>query len=292
MRRLVGYLLLIFAVFLMCGESSFAQTGSRQGYLGFDRNDYPGDAAMSALRKEFSFAGYWLTPAPGANTNSWTGKRKVMQEQRYGFLLLARGREGRAIHNAAAAQKDGIADAREAARSAKAEGFASGAIIFVDVEEGGRLTDAYHAYLRAWANELVKLGFRPGVYCSGIAVNESGGAAIVTADDIRAHETPGKFAYWVFNDACPPSPGCVSTANPPLPSASGVKDAAVWQFVRSPREKETAAQCSGYAADENCYAGVDAARKWNLDMNVAANANPSFAFAFCFCKIIFSTFAK
>jgi hypothetical protein len=50
----------------------------------------------------------------------------------------------------------------------------------------------------------------------------------------------------------------------------------VWQFVRSPREKETASRCSGYAADENCYAVVDAAKKWHLDMNVAASSNPSF----------------
>jgi Domain of unknown function (DUF1906) len=277
MRRIAGYFFLIIAALVMRGDSSFAQMDSRHGYLGFDRNDYPGDAAMSELRNVFSFAGYWLTPTPGAKTNSWNGKRKIMTEQKYGFLLLARGREGSAIHNIAAAQKHGTADAREAARTAKIEGFASGAIIFVDVEDGGRLTDAYHAYLRAWADELVKLGFRAGVYCSGISVNESGGAAIVTADDIRAKEAPREFAYWVFNDACPPSPGCVSVSNPPLPSASGVKDARVWQFVRSPREKETASQCGGYAADENCYAGVDAARKWHLDMNVAASADPSFS---------------
>jgi hypothetical protein len=269
----VGFLCLV----LSAKPTSGGHSEPARGYIGFDRNEYPGDEAMAELRKEFAFSGYWLTPAPGAKTNSWSGKRKVMREHGFGFLLLARGREGSAIHNAAAAQKVGIADAREAARNAKAEGFTSGAIIFVDVEEGGRLTEAYHAYLRAWADELVRLGFRPGVYCSGIPVNESGGATIVTADDIRVKEAPRKFAYWVFNDACPPSPGCVSTANPPLPSASSVKDAAVWQFVRSPREKETAAHCSGYAGDENCYAGVDAARKWHLDMNVSATANPSFA---------------
>ena len=277
MRLYLRCLVFVFAGFLMPGESSTVQMNSRSAFLGFDRNDYPGDVAVSALRREFSFAGYWLTPPPGAKTNSWTGKRKVMQAQGYGFVLLARGREGSAIHSAAAAQRNGIADAREAARSAKAEGFANGAIIFVDVEEGGRLTDAYHAYLRAWADELEKLGFRPGVYCSGIVVNESDDATIVTAEDIQAKEAPRKFAYWVFNDACPPSPGCVAATNPPLPSASGVRDAMIWQFVRSPREKEVAAQCGGYATDENCYAGVDAARKWHLDMNAAASANPSFA---------------
>ena len=259
------------------GALATGQVGRTQVYLGFDRNDYPGDQGMAELRKEFSFAGYWLTPAPGAKTNPWSGKRKIMSEQNYGFVLLARGREGSAIHDTANARKYGIADAREAARNAKAEGFASGAIIFVDVEEGGRLTEAYHDYLRAWADELMKLGFRPGVYCSGVVVDEGGGVTIITAEDIRTSEAPRKFAYWIFNDACPPSPGCVSAAKPGLPSASGVKDAAIWQFVRSPREKETASKCSGYASDENCYAGVDTARKWHLDMNVATSANPSFS---------------
>jgi len=246
------------------------------GNLGFDRNDYPGDAAMKELRKEFTFVGYWLTPPPGAKTNSWTGKRKEMEALGYGFLLLARGRAGNAIRTAAEAGKIGVADAREAVRSAKAEGFASGGIIFIDIEEGGRLTAEYHAYLRAWADEIVRLGFRPGAYCSGMAVDEGGGAKIVTADDIRSNEAPRDFAYWVFDDACPPSPGCTSVSNPPLPTASGAKNAAVWQFVRSPRVNKTAAKCSGYAADENCYAAVDAAKKWHLDMNVAASSNPSF----------------
>jgi hypothetical protein len=247
------------------------------GYVGFDSNDYPGDAGMAELRKDFAFAGYWLTPAPLEKKNTWTGKRKVMEQQGYGFLLLARARTVNAIHSAAIGKQKGNLDAQTAAQTARAEGFASGAIIFLDLEDGGRLPAAYHAYLQSWADELLKQGFRPGVYCSGLIVDEGGGVRIVTADDIRTNEAPRKFAFWVFNDACPPSPGCVSVTEPPLPSASGVKDAVVWQFVRSPREKDTAAHCAGYAKDENCYSARDAAHKWNLDLNVAATANPSFA---------------
>jgi hypothetical protein len=271
-------MIIALAAMLACESGGVfgRQAGAGQGNLGFDRNDYPGDAAMRELRKEFTFAGYWLTPPPGEKTNSWTGKRKAMEALGYGFLLLARGRAVNAIRTAVDAGPKGVADAREAARSAKAEGFAGGGIIFVDIEDGGRLAPGYHAYLRAWADQLVKQGFRPGVYCSGLPVDEGGGVTIVTADDIRSNEAPRSFAYWAFNDGCPPSPGCISVSNPPLPSASGVKDATAWQFVRSPREKETASRCSGYAADENCYAAVDAAKKWHLDMNVAASSNPSF----------------
>jgi hypothetical protein len=133
----------------------------------------------------------------------------------------------------------------------EAEGFASGAIIFLDLEDGGRLPAAYHAYLQSWADELVKQGFRPGVYCSGLIVDEGGGVRIVTADDIRTNEAPRKFAFWVFNDACPPSPGCVSVENP-LPSAM-VKDAVVWRVCTIAARKNTAAHCAGYSKDENCY---------------------------------------
>ena len=257
-------------------ETGRAASGGARGYLGFDRNQYPGDAALRELRKEFVFAGYWLTAAPGGKTNTWAGKRAVMEKQGWGFLLLARGRAVESVRTAASAREEGLADAQGAAQSATAEGFVPGGIIFLDIEDGGRLPAAYHAYLKAWADEIVKLGFRPGMYCSGIAVYEGAGVSIVTAEDIRAQEAPRQIAYWVFNDACPPSPGCVRVAEPPLPAVSGVRDAAVWQFVRSPREQETAGKCGGYAADENCYAGMGAARKWHLDMNVAGAANPSF----------------
>ena len=268
------------SILLMIGWSGPARAASAQpptAFVGFDRNDYPGDSAMAELRKNFSFAGFWLTPSPFGKTNSWTGKREAMVSQGYGFLLLARGRQVNSIRNAGSGRDKGVIDAQVAARNAKVEGFAIGAIIFLDIEDGGRLPQAYHAYLKAWSDELQKLGFRPGIYCSGSAVDEGGGISVVTAEDIRLNEAPRQFSFWVFNDSCPPSPGCVSLANPPPPSVSGVKDAAVWQFVRSPREKETAAACRGYAADENCYAPSDAARRWNLDLDIASSTNPSYA---------------
>jgi Domain of unknown function (DUF1906) len=274
MRWILGVALAIASLANGFTVSRHEQT--EHAYLGFDRNDYPGDAAMAELRKQFVFTGYWLTPPPEEKTNSWAGKRSILQEQGYGFLLLARGRQLNKIGNAAVARQAGRADAQMAAQNARTEGFRSGALIFLDVEDGGRLPAAYHQYLKSWADELLKEDFRPGVYCSGMPVEERKGATIVTAEDIRANEVARKFAYWVFNDACPPSPGCIA-GNPPLPKASGVDDAVVWQIVRSPREKETAGKCAGYAPDGNCYAGVDAAHRWFLDIDIASSANPSFA---------------
>jgi len=63
------------------------------------------------------------------------------------------------------------------------------------------------------ADALVETGYRPGVYCSGMPVDEGRGVSIITADDIRNHIGAREIVYWVFNDACPPSPGCSTLQN-------------------------------------------------------------------------------
>jgi hypothetical protein len=243
--------------------------------VGFDRNQYPGDDALPILRNSFSFASYWLSPPPGEKNNSWIGKRGLMKAQGFGFLLLYQGRTSGQLPYKKDSIEAGLADARAAADAARREGFPEGSVIFLDVEEGGRFFGGYHAYLRSWAESLKKEKFRPGIYCSGIVVDEGEGSTIISADDIQAHIGVADVVYWVYNDACPPSPGCGSQENPPSPSASGVAYASVWQYVRSPRDKKVARHCRGYANDGNCYAPGDAAHLWFLDENVATKSDPS-----------------
>jgi hypothetical protein len=253
-----------------------AGAAQNESYLGFDRNIYPGDAALPALRKSFAFAGFWISAPPGETSNSWVGKRALLREQGFGFVVLYRGPEERQLKTVTNAAIEGASDARDSAASAKREGFALGTIVFLDIEEGGRLSPAYHAYLRAWSDGLIRAGFRPGIYCSAIPVNEGHGVTITTADDIRSNEAPREFSYWVYNDACPPAPGCATTLRAPRPSASGTPYAAVWQFAQSPRRKELTAKCATtYAHDGNCYAPGDTAHSWFLDLNTANSADPS-----------------
>jgi hypothetical protein len=273
MRTLIG--LLSAFTFATVSLAASPQASSPGVYLGFDRNDYPGDAAMATLRKTFSFTGYWLGPPPGEKINSWRGKRSLLESQKFGLLLLYSAPDSRRLRSKASAAKIGTADATRAAGSAKAEGFPANAIIFLDIEEGGRLTDPYHAYIGAFVEGLAKAGFRAGVYCSGMVVDEGDGHTIVTSDDIRSHLSPRQISYWVYNDACPPSPGCITPPSLPALAASGVPYATVWQFVRSPRDDESAVHCSGYAPDKNCYAALDTARRWHLDMNIASSPDPS-----------------
>ncbi|MGB8475625.1 MAG: glycoside hydrolase domain-containing protein [Candidatus Acidiferrum sp.] len=248
----------------------------QRAYLGFDLNLFPGKTALPILRKTFAFGGYWLSLPPGEKSNTWLGKREVVRSEGFGFLLLYRGRETRELKNNAAAVRKGIFDARSAASAAKQDGFPKQSIVFLDIEEGGRLPEAYHAYLRAWAKGLAESGYRAGAYCSGMPVKEDSASTITSADDIRAHAPSPNFAFFVYNDACPPSPGCTFPQNPPSPASSGIPYAALWQFAQSPRRKEFTAHCTpGYNADGNCYAPGDTAHAWFLDVNSAASPDPS-----------------
>ena len=245
-------------------------------YLGFDRNVYPGDDAMVILRKTFAFTSYWIGPPPGEKINTWSGKRELLRSQGFGFMVLFRGRETRELKTSAQAAQKSAQDATDAIANAQKEGFPAGTVIFLDIEEGGRLPATYHVYLRGWVDAVVKAGYRAGVYCSGIPDNEGKGVTIITSDDIRNNIGSRELVYWIFNDFCPPAPGCVAPKNPPPVSAGGVPYAQVWQFSQSPRRKERTARClKTYAPDGNCYAPGDTNRDWFLDINSATSADPS-----------------
>jgi hypothetical protein len=249
---------------------------AKTSYLGFDRNEYPGDAAMAILRKTFAYTSYWIGPPPGEKQNSWQGKRGLLRSQGYGFLILYSGRDSKEFKKRTDASAKAMSDAQNATNSAKHEGFPSGAIIFLDIEEGGRLPPLYHEYLQIWSAEISKAGFRPGVYCSGMPSKEGPKVTITTADDIRSHPATSNIEIWAYNDACPPSPGCAFPENPPAPSLSGIAPAIVWQFAQSPRRKEFTAHCAAnYQKDGNCYAPGDTSHAWFLDVNSANSADPS-----------------
>jgi len=260
---------------LASGRSS-QQESVPEAYLGFDRNEYPGDDALATLRKTFSFTSYWLGPPPGEKSNTWLGKRAILQSHGFGFVVLFNGREGHKLKSEIDARQKGALDAQTAAKLALQEGFPSGTVIFLDIEEGGRLPATYHEYLKAWIDELDAARFRAGVYCSAVPVDEGADVRITTAEDIQSHLVERKLVFWVFNDACPPSPGCTFRKDPPAPSSSGSNAAAVWQYAQSPRRKDRTSRCTAtYAADGNCYAPRDSAHKWFLDANVASSPDPS-----------------
>ena len=254
-----------------------ASTASTQTYLGFDRNDYPGDAAMQSLRKTFAFIGYWLNNPPGADRNNWDGKRQQLQSMGYGFLLLFNGREYNELKASGNAAAIGARDATAAVQAANTEGFPKKAVIFLDQEQGGRMLSEQRAYIHAFVDGVVKGGYRAGIYCSGIPVRESSKVSVVTANDIRDNAAGREIHFFISNDQCSPSPGCVFPGAPPRPPASGVSFAEVWQYAQSPRRPELTAACrQTYASDGNCYPpGFPPPSGLHIDVESADSPDPS-----------------
>ena len=272
---LLGTAILLCALVLLVGGTK-PQPPSRTTYLGFDANDYPGDEALALLRKTFAFTGYWLGPPPGAKTTSWLGKRSALQKQGFGFVVLWNGKLQRNLKSVPDAQQKGKRDAEDASKIARQEGFPPGTLIFLDIEEGGRLSPSYHAYVKEWIDELARERFRAGVYCSAMPVNEGGGVTITTTRDLEDQLAGRKLVFWIFNDACPPSPGCTFPGTPGTPADGGYAGASLWQYAQSPRRKEFTLRCAAtYASDGNCYAPGDMAHKWFIDANVANSPDPS-----------------
>jgi hypothetical protein len=282
MRRIAWIVLAAVAVrVVICpGASIKAQAGSStpaSTYLGFDRNHYPGDENLQRLRQTFSYAGFWLNHPPGEKANTWLGRRQTLQLAGFGFLVLFNGRLYKELKTVSNAAKLGKSDAQTAIASARREGFPAGAIIFLDQEEGGRMLPEQKAYIYAWVDGVAAAGFLSGIYCSGIAADEGGGVSIVTAGDIRQNAAGRKIAYWVANDACPPSPGCAFPRPPPSPAESGIAFADGWQFAQSPRRRDVATGCpANYNRDGSCYPpGIDPARRLHVDVSTASTADPS-----------------
>ena len=271
---------MILAVLLLAlADASLvgAEAQAQHAYLGMDRNDYPGDANMMTLRKTFVFTGYWLNTPPGANRNTWQGKRRSLSAMGYGFLLLFNGREYAQLKASGNAARVGANDASKALRSAQQEGFPRGSILFLDQEQGGRMLPEQRAYIHAWVDGVIRGGYRAGIYCSGIAFHESATVSVVTANDIRDNAGSREIHFFVSNDHCAPSPGCVFPKPAPSPTDGGVPFADAWQFAQSPRRPEMTEACrQTYAQDGNCYPpGVSPSSGVHIDVDTANSPDPS-----------------
>jgi hypothetical protein len=250
-----------------------AESTVKEYHLGFDRNDYPGDDLLPALRKTFEWSGYWLNNPPGEKANTWTGKRELVKAAGFGFAVLYNGRVEKDLKGKNA--KDlGHRDGMDAAARANAEGFKARTVIFIDQEEGGRMLPEQMAYLLAWTDAVTNAGFSAGVYCSAVPFKESPGPTVITAKDIHDRSQGRSIAIWGYNDSCTPSRGCVFPKHPPSPAKSGIPYAEIWQFAQSPRRNEAKGCPRNYNADGNCYApGLPS--KTHVDVSTAINQDPS-----------------
>src|ERR1700752_697523 len=199
----VALLLVFSAGMFIAASRSKTEPARATSFLGFDANDYPGDDALPILRKTFSFASFWLGPPPGEKRNTWLGKRPVLESRGFGFLVLYNGRDSRKLKTVAGARQKGVLDAQSASKVARQEGFPSRTVIFLDIEEGGRLPESYHEYVRTWFDEVAPAQFLGGADCSAITVDECHGNGITTVKALLDQLGGCKLVIKECNDAWP-----------------------------------------------------------------------------------------
>ncbi len=221
------------------------------GYAGIDRSEFLGDAELTELRasSNLSWCGYYLAPAPSHGDTSWMGRRAALEAAGWGLEPIYVGQQltgRRSSHDVTGPR--GAADGRDAVSLMSAEGFAPGAFVFLDLEDGAPFTAPRTDYVATWTAAVRAGGYGGGVYCShdlAIDVHVSDPAIRIWAFRVTTTQThpfpglnfptsdpagcgyPGAFA-WQLGQNCQvtltaganPTPIVdISTAVAPNPSA-------------------------------------------------------------------------
>jgi len=238
-------------------------------YPGFDATAYPGDSAMRAWAypsSPYRWVGYYLA-SPCHRDSSWTGRRAALDATGWGFAAIYVGQQdwsrmaiGRATPHARSDSAGAPvvcssallttdrarSDAADAVAQLRAEGFADGSTVFLDVETVSDVTPALLAYVRTWtANVLSDGRYRPGIYAAKTNAQPLYAAASSVYHVARRRDRP---PFWI-----------ASAANFSLarrPSAVGIDYAEIWQ---------------GIVAVSQQFNGV----RLTVDVNVAARSSPS-----------------
>lgn len=237
-----------------------------RGVPGFDTRDYPGDAAMRTWRDEspYRWVGYYL-PAPCYTGTSWQGKRATLRNMGWGIAVLFVGEQdwpaAAQARDTALAQPDPAgprctrtnltterarADAADAERTAAAEGFPAGTVIYLDVERVEEVSDSLRTYVRTWVETVAAGRFQPGLYAHA---QNADALHAVAAEAVGGTAQAGSAVpLWVAKT------GGFSLRRGP--TESGFPAARVWQ---------------GLLDTDETWGGVAI----RIDANVAASADPS-----------------
>ena len=234
------------------GRPSAAPTAPIAGAVaGFDTREYPGDATMQTwkTRSPYHWVGYYLE-APCRPGSTWAGKRATLAAQGWGLAVIfvgeqdwpqqagetTSGQPGARCTRANLTAERGAADGAAADSAARADGFAAGSVIYLDVERVDSVSAPLRAYVGAWAQAVRSRGWTAGVYAH--ARNAQDLLAVLGAD------TP----LWI-----------TSTEGFSLqrrPEESGIATARIWQGVLDTQE---------------AYGGLPL----RIDVNVARSTAPS-----------------
>jgi glycoside hydrolase-like protein len=170
-------------------QAPLADEAEEGKWLGFDTHTYPGDAKMRAWRNApnapYHWVGFYLPGAPCHKSTSWKGKRQTLTDMGWGLAIVYVGqqtwnRTPRALTPAQLANLKkrgetcnadllsadrGLQEALDAIRTAEAEGFPKGSVIFLDLERTERMPARMRDYYKGWVATVLTDGrYRPGIY--------------------------------------------------------------------------------------------------------------------------------
>jgi hypothetical protein len=248
--------------------ATIANNYEKGHYVGFDTHTYPGTATMKTWKETpgspYSWVGYYL-PSPCHADDSWIGKRDTLRAMGWGIAIVYVGQQtwGKTPRTLSASKlaalrqrtkcssdlisaEEGVRNADDATAKAKAEGFAPGSVVFLDLERMETIPPAMRSYYVAWtARMLSNRTYLPGYY---------------------AHE---HNAQQIYDDVVSQFKAAGSTAEPRFWIAGGKN----FDTGRAPQDV-------GYAFAGMWQGVIDVARsvaniKLPVDVNVGSWASPS-----------------
>jgi hypothetical protein len=233
-------------------------------FAGFDIGLYPGDGSLQAWKypaSPYRWVGYYL-PSPCHRDASFVGKRQFMTSLGWGLAVLYVGQQdwanmsvapsarGNAVELQAVCSasllsaEQGTAEAADAVARTRAEGFADGTTIFLDVEHVNSISAPMLEYYRAWIAGVLNDGhFKPGVYAHKVNAPTFYDQSI--ADLHGARYTP---PFWIASWS--------NFSITSKPTDVGISFAQLWQ---------------GLGNVTQTFGGITL----NIDVNVATKTSPS-----------------
>ena len=260
---------------------SHAGLSSNGQFVGFDRNDYPGDATMASMRNTFAFTGYWLNNPPGEDANPWLGKRSLLRNKAGDFscsgTAASTKKSSKPSTPAPPPQRSPGPTPQPPSPRRKAKAFpqrpssSSTRKRAVVCSTSRPLTSS--AGPKPSPPPATALASTPAASLSPTVPTPRPSTPSATSAPVSKKAASTIIAIFNAQDSCPPAPGC-TTAAKPLATSGSNSTSPPWQYAQSPRRTNITKSCgTTYAADGNCYA--PGFPEVFLDMDTATTADPS-----------------
>jgi peptidoglycan hydrolase-like protein with peptidoglycan-binding domain len=144
--------------------------------FGVDISVFPGFDTMRWLRHnaDIRVTCLYLAPAPFHADASWMNSREQLAREGWGFIPTYLGEQEyvktpdkKKLPNPRLSAAKGASDGANASDLMVSAGFATGSVVYLDLEYGDAPSGAYQAYVLAWLAAVKARNYIPAIYCPG-----------------------------------------------------------------------------------------------------------------------------